>query len=32
MDGIDTEWQAKSQTMGLSGTLQQFKKEHGEPQ
>lgn len=32
MYGIDTEWQAKSRTLGFSGTLQQIKKEDGEHQ
>lgn len=29
MDGIDTEWQAKSRTLGFSGILQQIKKGDG---
>lgn len=29
MDGIDTEWQAKSRTFKFSGTLQQIKKKMG---
>lgn len=32
MDGIDTERQAKSRTLGFSCTLQQIKKEDGEHQ
>lgn len=32
MDGIDTEWQAKSVTLGFSGTLQRIKKEDWELQ
>lgn len=32
MDGIDTEWQGKSRTLGFSGTLQQIKKEDREHQ
>lgn len=30
--GTDTEWQAKSRTLGFSGTLQQIKNEDGEHQ
>lgn len=29
LNDIDTKWQAKSRTLGFSGTLQQIKKEDG---